>query len=331
MFEGKKDQNQKAKKDDKNQEQEALMALNEKIEKEHSFHSMPKKFREEKKKAGETKKIGLVIIFGGIILMLASVAVLYYFLFIMPNRQLAEPAPETPRQEESPREEPTPTPESAEPEEPIEPDEPVADEDDDETTDETGDEDQVDTDEPSGVGAMLDSDGDGLTDKEEELLDTDPFAVDTDRDGYDDLQELLNLYDPIGPGRLLDNPGISLFTESDKYEVFYPNAWIKSFFDDSLILNSSENHFIQIASQENSGMQSIENWYVEFVDGDSISADRKISFNNWDGIRSQDGLSVHLTDKERRHIFVISYAPVSENEPVYKNIYEMMVRSFEFK
>lgn len=43
----------------------------------------------------------------------------------------------------------------------------------------------------------IDTDKDGLTDKVEKMLKTNPFSKDTDEDGYDDFSELKNSYSPI--------------------------------------------------------------------------------------------------------------------------------------
>lgn len=48
----------------------------------------------------------------------------------------------------------------------------------------------------------IDSDGDGLDDRLELAIGTDPFNPDTDGDGYPDGLEILNHFDPLGPGRL---------------------------------------------------------------------------------------------------------------------------------
>ena len=48
----------------------------------------------------------------------------------------------------------------------------------------------------------MDSDGDGLPDKMEEGLGTEPLEADTDGDGYADGAEVLAGYNPKGPGRL---------------------------------------------------------------------------------------------------------------------------------
>lgn len=45
----------------------------------------------------------------------------------------------------------------------------------------------------------LDSDNDGLSDKVEKMLGTDPFKADTDGDGYSDFDEIKNGYSPLIP------------------------------------------------------------------------------------------------------------------------------------
>lgn len=51
----------------------------------------------------------------------------------------------------------------------------------------------------------IDTDGDGLTDKQEnEEFGTDPNSIDTDGDGYLDASEVINGYNPLGEG-LLEN------------------------------------------------------------------------------------------------------------------------------
>lgn len=55
--------------------------------------------------------------------------------------------------------------------------------------------------------AKPDTDGDGLGDREEvKVYDTDPKKMDTDGDGYDDGAEVKNGYNPNGEGRLLEIP-----------------------------------------------------------------------------------------------------------------------------
>jgi peroxiredoxin len=55
------------------------------------------------------------------------------------------------------------------------------------------------TDEGGGVDSGMDSDGDGLSDAEEDVLGTDPDEPDTDGDGYDDGVEVDGNTDPLDP------------------------------------------------------------------------------------------------------------------------------------
>ncbi len=48
----------------------------------------------------------------------------------------------------------------------------------------------------------IDSDNDGLDDRLEKAIGTNPFNPDSDGDSYSDFLELKNHYDPLGPGRL---------------------------------------------------------------------------------------------------------------------------------
>ena len=75
-----------------------------------------------------------------------------------------------------------------------------------------------------------DSDGDGLSDRFEEALGTDPREADTDGDGYPDRLELENDFDSLGPGRLpIDNnfsltvAGKILLQTEGRGEAWYVN------------------------------------------------------------------------------------------------------------
>ncbi len=51
-----------------------------------------------------------------------------------------------------------------------------------------------------------DTDKDGLTDRLEEGVGSDKFKVDTDGDGYNDYEEIVNGFNPYGPGKLTTDP-----------------------------------------------------------------------------------------------------------------------------
>lgn len=64
---------------------------------------------------------------------------------------------------------------------------------------------------------FIDSDGDQLWDYEEAKYGTDPQNPDTDGDGYADKLELINGYNPLGPGILPKWIEISLSTQTLRY------------------------------------------------------------------------------------------------------------------
>jgi hypothetical protein len=52
------------------------------------------------------------------------------------------------------------------------------------------------------IDINIDTDGDGLSDKLENIYGTDINKKDTDGDGYSDGQEVYSGYNPKGPGKL---------------------------------------------------------------------------------------------------------------------------------
>ncbi|MBA3047913.1 hypothetical protein KKC83_05090 [Patescibacteria group bacterium] len=179
-----------------------------------------------------------------------------------------------------------------------------------------------------------DRDQDGLTDKEEILLGCGLDSPDSDSDGYGDLPELLNLYNPSGQGGLIENLNISRYANKTyDYNIYYPANWSQSAVggDDSIFFKSSDNHFIQIMSQPNAEKSRIEDWYKKQFSAELIKQERMILSENWNGVRSEDGLIVYLTDNSFNYIFIITYNPGLDNVLEYINIFEMAVKSFEIK
>ncbi len=77
----------------------------------------------------------------------------------------------------------------------------------------------------------LDPDNDGLLNYLEYKYGTNPLEADTDGDGYNDLHEIRNGYDPDAPGSL--RPEYTLIIK--KIKVSVPIIWSKSFLEDDML------------------------------------------------------------------------------------------------
>ena len=178
----------------------------------------------------------------------------------------------------------------------------------------------------------LDTDNDGLTDNEEGYFGSSFQASDSDGDGFNDLSEIINLYNPAGDGSLVDNPNISKYVNTTyTYNILHPTSWTLSQVggDESVVIRSRDNQFIQIIVQPNSVNQTIDNWYRAQFDVSSIDGSRKVSGSNWSGIKSEDGLIVYITDTSNNSIFTISYNLGESNVLEYKNIFNLVIGSLE--
>lgn len=313
------------------------------MKKEIKIITMPKKFREAGAKSGKAKTIGIIIMIGGAVLVIGISLVLYFYL-INPASQKEGSVIENnlPQESVNQGEAKGGQGEIASPQNQAAPDEAargklvpdsisqdLEEETSTATTTETEEETEATSTPP--VKMSQDSDNDGLNDGEEELLGSNINIRDSDNDGYSDFQELMNLYNPIGSGQLLENPNIKKYTNNTySYSVLYPLSWPRSQAagDESIIFKSTDKHFIQIIIQTNSGKQTIQNWYKEQFGTDYVDPDNIIIVSDWWGIKDNTGSIVYITDSRREHIFILSYTPDPDSYMNYKNIFEMMINSF---
>lgn len=296
-----------------------------------AIHVMPEHFRKQTVKVDSAKKTGLVIIVGGAAVLLAVSGALYYFLFSLPKKAVApaEQTETTGNQPAAPAAEPVAAPAITET-----------------ATLPSGNEAATSTaatstpETASSTAAAvsysfgLDSDQDGLTDKEEALLGASPLTPDTDSDGYFDGAELKNLYDPASPGKLIDNPAAALYeNKTFNYNLIYPRAFMVSTNggDDSVMFKTDDNQFIQAIVQPNVNAQTLEAWYLDQLAVLSVKESDRLSGVGWQGLKSPDGLTVYLMDGRQNYIFGLSYNLGGGNITEYLNIYEMMVKSFTLK
>ena len=301
------------------------------LEKEIIIHTMPKQFLSAHHNTTKAKKAGLAILIGGFVFLVAASVLLYLFLFKYAPPVNKNPIAAPMKQKENEmaagsveknKEEVKTTSEQA-----------AA------TVDLTTGDDQATTTATSIISEIgpsyifgVDADADGLTDKEEELLKTNAHNADTDADGYDDLSEIMNFYDPLiyAGGRLANSPNIKEYKSSAfNFEALYPAGWAVSTVGgaDSIMFKTSDNQFMQIIIQPNADRETIAEWYkkqfnVEFIDNSKL-----ITGQDWSGIKNENGLVVYLSDNKNNYIFTVAYTPGESNILEYKNIFAMMIKA----
>lgn len=181
--------------------------------------------------------------------------------------------------------------------------------------------------------SFVDTDIDGLNDEEESLLGTSQINVDTDGDGYDDLTELINLYNPSGSGDISNNQNIDRYSNNlFPYSIFYPKKFeIKALSDgSSVIFLISDDSFMQVLVEKNEDKKDIASWYFsrffEVVNSDSI-----INKDVWSGVYSPDFYSFYLTDEKKENVYSIIYSFPENKAATYYNVFRMMINSFKLK
>jgi hypothetical protein len=170
----------------------------------------------------------------------------------------------------------------------------------------------------------IDTDQDGLTDKEETVLGTNSDQADSDGDGYGDLAELRNGYNPAGSGKIINNTGLKS-AQQGKWSILAPAIWISQLgSDDSAIFRAGDGQFIQLVSLSKLVGQDLNNWYEEIFIGQT--ADVTIVGNNQLAI-SPDGLTYYVARPALNYLISLTYNPESTKLLSYSNIFRLAADS----
>jgi hypothetical protein len=182
--------------------------------------------------------------------------------------------------------------------------------------------------------ATTDSDGDGLTDTEEELYNTDKLMADTDGDSYPDGEELINLYSPVaGNGaKLATSSLINIYTNLVyKYTVFHPAGWLARPLDETnqeALITSATGETIEIIIMDNPDNISIETWYRNQMAGMDIDELERDKIDGQDAVWSIDGQTLYTAYAGR--IYSLTYHHGSHEKLNFKTTFKMMIKSFKF-
>ncbi len=186
----------------------------------------------------------------------------------------------------------------------------------------------------SSLTPLLDSDHDGLNNFEEAVLGTSPTSSDTNHNGYPDLVEVDNNYNPIGTGRLKADTNLATYyNKIFNYQLLYPKAWPMQSVNQqaTIIFTAPDESLIQISVEDNSKKLSILDWYKSLFPKINPAQDKFKTNKNWEGISGPDNLNFYLTGKQHSKIFIISYIPALSGRIVYPNIFKLMINSLLIK
>jgi len=177
---------------------------------------------------------------------------------------------------------------------------------------------------------ITDSDNDGLNDDEEKILGTDSQVADSNNNGYTDLVEINNGYNPATSGKLSANENLAEYSSKTfGYKILYPKAWNVSVLNNeaTTIFTAPDSSIIQISIQENSDKQGILGWYGNTFPEETLTYDKLKSTDSWEGIWGSDGINFYLTDKAKKNIYVVSFISAVDGRVAYPNIYNLMINS----
>lgn len=178
--------------------------------------------------------------------------------------------------------------------------------------------------------STIDSDADGLTDDEEKIVGTDPNKADTDNDGYLDLAELKSGYDPLVPGvKATSTSQILSYKIDDKTTVIYPSFWeiTRSDINSTIIFINSDKAFIQVTYQDNKGIGP-KAWFTEQFSG--MLPGEEISGEVWQGLYSQDGLAAYIFNKDFSKIYSFSCSPLTTDTDSI-TLFHLMIKTLSLK
>ncbi len=192
---------------------------------------------------------------------------------------------------------------------------------------------------PRGLTEAMDTDGDGLTDQEEELYGTDPTMPDTDADGWPDGWEMVNMYDPSSgmAARLADSPLITGFRNSRYgYAVLHPEVWVVQSVDRAdpkeIVITSATGEYINLLAKMVSGvvidsdaslMDAVRSMYPGGQRHTLLPLENK--FGSW-AATTEDGLTAFVG--KGSSLWVFRYEPGLHNRVNFKRTMAMMVTGF---
>lgn len=237
-----------------------------------------------------------------------------YFLLrsVQPTSIVEAPEPQEPVTRPAPVAEEPEEPEA--PEEPEEPKEPIN---------------------PFSVEIVrgTDSDSDGLTDVEEDLVyGTNPLQPDSDQDGFLDGNEVFHRYDPNGgpvAGNTLFESGIVARYEGETttnvYHLFYPIQWQVSEVDNEVVIDAGTGEGIRVRFEQKPSTLAVDDWVDQEIGLDSVV--EGTTKNDLVMVQSQNTLFAYLD--LGTSVLILEYDTGTKARVDYLQTFKMMLNSVE--
>src|SRR3989339_59148 len=186
----------------------------------------------------------------------------------------------------------------------------------------------------SAIPDTADSDGDRLTDEEENhVFTTKDTLPDTDQDGYLDGGEVKSLYSPLKAKQTLLKSGL-VIEEKNKdfgWSIYYPAEWLVEPLDDAkreIIFTPDrvDTEFVEVMIQDNAKNQSAAEWYASQYQDLQVADVDKVTVGGLNGIVSADGFTYYLADEH--YIIGLIYNIGNSKQAHFRTTFTMMVNSF---
>ena len=192
---------------------------------------------------------------------------------------------------------------------------------------------QAEGDQPQALRQGLDTDSDQLTDIEENIYQTNSTNQDTDGDGFNDAQEILNHYDPTSAeGRLIDSSLIEIYQNpSHPYSLFYPKVWSARSLtanDSEVIFTATTGEFIEVIVADNPLGVSAYNWYLAQNNADLARSLRSLMIGGFPAVQTEDGLNTYVSYGSK--IYIITYNIGTQQQMNFQTTYQLVLNSFIF-
>ena len=188
---------------------------------------------------------------------------------------------------------------------------------------------------PVAPSAAEDPDVDSLTNSEEEIFKTEPQNPDTDGDGYQDGDEVKNLFDPTKPqGALLKDSGvITLVTEERlHWSAWVPSSWVLTLqpTPGNAHLATSLPDAFDITYLANPEALPLAAWYSGKQGpgfGSQATPTITTTRKGVTLIMSPDGLTAYLAKPGTDAMYSIAYKKGTTDIPYFPTIFHMIVES----